>query len=346
MKILFWGAGNELKSFLMRADRMPDIFSKDEMVITDRDVCKHGKKFCGRTIRDPEEVINHTFDQIIVSSQKYYEDIVTDVKACFDKNVSVLRLKDYSNNGIISYQYRRHYENTSGDLDVHKKEDIPDKIIVYTAITGKYDCLREPEILEEGIRYICFTDDESLKSDVWEIRRINMEAFSAPIDAIKHIKIMPDKYFGKEDIEYSIWIDANYTIRRPIKDLLRLYMLDGKMILFPHMERCCLYDEAMECVEKGLADKETVLRQILRYYNEDFPIDMGLYCGGFIGRYHNDPEIIALMEDWLKEVNMGSSRDQISLPYVLNKHNTCFDLINENIYNNSFISSIRHNDCI
>ena len=42
------------------------------------------------------------------------------------------------------------------------------KICVYTCITGSYDDL-QPVEKEEGIDYICFTNNQRLKSDFWTI---------------------------------------------------------------------------------------------------------------------------------------------------------------------------------
>ena len=40
--------------------------------------------------------------------------------------------------------------------------------VCYTVLFGDYEELKEPTIISDGWRYVCFTD-QPLKSDVWEI---------------------------------------------------------------------------------------------------------------------------------------------------------------------------------
>ena len=44
------------------------------------------------------------------------------------------------------------------------------KIVVYTAITGSYDDIITPQVVENDFDYICFTDNPDLKSEFWDIR--------------------------------------------------------------------------------------------------------------------------------------------------------------------------------
>ena len=43
------------------------------------------------------------------------------------------------------------------------------KIIVYSTILNGYDEIKNPEVFDSNIEYVLFTDDMSLKSDVWKI---------------------------------------------------------------------------------------------------------------------------------------------------------------------------------
>src|SRR5690625_7119636 len=48
-------------------------------------------------------------------------------------------------------------------------------IVVYTCNFGRYESVKPPVVVEPDIRYILFTDDPSLRSDVWEIRILESE---------------------------------------------------------------------------------------------------------------------------------------------------------------------------
>ena len=45
-----------------------------------------------------------------------------------------------------------------------------ERICVYTCITGNYDDL-QPVYQEEGIDYLCFTNNKDLESDDWKDRK-------------------------------------------------------------------------------------------------------------------------------------------------------------------------------
>ena len=47
------------------------------------------------------------------------------------------------------------------------------KIIVYSVLTNGYNKLNTPKVYDPSIEYILFTDDMSLKSDVWKISPID-----------------------------------------------------------------------------------------------------------------------------------------------------------------------------
>jgi hypothetical protein len=46
------------------------------------------------------------------------------------------------------------------------------QLIVYTTIFGNYDELIDPKEKYPGCDFICFTDQKSLKSDIWQIQII------------------------------------------------------------------------------------------------------------------------------------------------------------------------------
>jgi len=44
------------------------------------------------------------------------------------------------------------------------------KGICYTVLSGDYDNLKNPKVVTPGWKYVCFTDQDNVKSDIWEIR--------------------------------------------------------------------------------------------------------------------------------------------------------------------------------
>ncbi|MEE1157005.1 MAG: glycosyl transferase, partial [Methanobrevibacter sp.] len=52
------------------------------------------------------------------------------------------------------------------EVDNDLIEDIKEnELVVYTAFTGAYDSLKEPEFIDDNTRYVCFTQNPDLKSD-------------------------------------------------------------------------------------------------------------------------------------------------------------------------------------
>lgn len=51
-----------------------------------------------------------------------------------------------------------------------KKDISKSKIAVYTSILGEYDELMDPLYIDKECKYICFTNNKKVHSDIWEIR--------------------------------------------------------------------------------------------------------------------------------------------------------------------------------
>lgn len=49
------------------------------------------------------------------------------------------------------------------------------KAVCYTCITGNYDKLHDPLVVPHDIDFICFTNNQQLKSNIWKIRSIPQE---------------------------------------------------------------------------------------------------------------------------------------------------------------------------
>ena len=85
-----------------------------------------------------------------------------------------------------------------------------DKKVCYTAIFSDYEELKDPAIIPEGWRFVCYTD-QPLKSDVWEI--VQMNVIDTPQRTARWVKIM-----GWIDWQYSMWIDASFQININLND--------------------------------------------------------------------------------------------------------------------------------
>ena len=184
---------------------------------------------------------------------------------------------------------------------------------VYTAITGGKDTLKENQNTK-GAKFVAFTD-KPFESKVWE-RRVACNEYRDPVRNAKKPKIMPHLYFP--DADYSLWIDGTLTLKVPLEELIEKYLKDTDIAMFKHPYRDCLYDEAIACINLRLDSYETIKKQVEAYELEGYLPRRGLFEATVILRRHTD-EIRAFNETWWDEIEWGSRRDQISLPYVLHK---------------------------
>lgn len=200
---------------------------------------------------------------------------------------------------------------------------VSSNIVVYTAIFGDYDVLIDPEVVEPGVDYVCFTDDEKLSSDVWQIR--NVRPMTDPALSNRRIKILAHEYL--EEYELSVYIDGNIQILERIKPLVEDYLSTTDFALYKHPERSGIFEEAEACIEKNKAEQGPVREQLSYYRDVGFPDDRDLSENRILFRRHQNPEIKDLMWSWWREVSERVSRDQLSLMFVLWMNDVEYNLI-------------------
>jgi glycosyltransferase involved in cell wall biosynthesis len=195
-------------------------------------------------------------------------------------------------------------------------------VVVYTAIFGGYDELRDPRERIPGVRYVCFTDNPWLKSNVWDVRYCRPTG--DPLLQAKRYKILCHEAVN---CDVSLWIDARielYGLRNALQGLT------ADIALLPHPRRNCIYAEASHCKTVRRGDPSRIDAAIARYRAEGHPEGYGLWLGGLILRRHTT-STIAFNREWWREVSMGTSRDQIVLPVVLRRLGIPFETLSHDV---------------
>lgn len=190
------------------------------------------------------------------------------------------------------------------------------KKVVYTCITSDYDRLSNPKFLTDGFDYVCFTDNKTIKSDVWDIRPLPKETEGlSQVKKQRFVKINPHLLLSEYDM--SIWVDGNVTLKGDLNKFVKNVITSDCSVYVPkHPQRDCIYAEANAVVKMG-KDKSDITRpQMERYRKEGFPERYGLLQSNIMLRKHNKLDCIKLMEDWFKELKDGSHRDQLSFNYA------------------------------
>lgn len=216
------------------------------------------------------------------------------------------------------------------------------KNIIYSVNIGNYDVFNDPIEVDKNVRYVLFTDNNNFKSKIWEVFNINKYNISHlhPRKIARILKINSHLVLPSHDV--SIWIDHCFQSKiKSVEALLKSINFDkSNIMLYKHLERNCIYDEANVCIKLKLDYESVIINQIKKYREEKFPNNFGLFQTGFMIRKNNE-NIKKFNEVWSNEILHGSGRDQISQCYAswITKVNINPITIGKSQYNTPFLSS-------
>jgi hypothetical protein len=189
-------------------------------------------------------------------------------------------------------------------------------VAIISAVYDGYDAVK-PVLRQSGVdvEWILVTDTapDADAARGWTVVH-EPKPDLVPVRAAKAPKLEPWKY---TDAPASIWVDASYRITSPTFALELLEYADP-IAQFVHPWRDCLYAEAAEIARLGMDPDGVAAWQVDRYGKARHPAGWGLWASGVIARRHTAP-VKKMGAMWAREVEAGSSRDQVSQPYVLRK---------------------------
>ena len=232
---------------------------------------------------------------------------------------------------------------------IQKKGKI--KLVIYTTLLGDKEPLGNPlsDIQDTStdldISYVCFTDSNTLKSDTWELKPINMYLLSAD-KMCRQAKALPHEFFPEH--QYSLWIDNIVKLKRlPTSADLKT---PNKFLfkLFVHSGRSNLFEEACAIHGLGYETSETVLNQ-MEHYSKFVSLSSvsPLSTTTVIIREHHHPSVIEFGKTWWSHILNFSKRDQLSFDFVRTQLKTAIDyfpgtkLDNDLVYPQENFSSSR-----
>lgn len=192
------------------------------------------------------------------------------------------------------------------------------KKVIYTCITGDYDCLYDVEYPELEYDYVCFTDNPDIEKGIWKIKDIPEELKDlSKVKQQRCIKINAHKYLS--EYELSVWIDGAIKLTGSVDKYVKEHCDKNEAHIFipKHPNRDCIYEEMKACKALKKDKIEIMQPQIDRYISEGYPKKYGLVQSNIIIRYHNEDDCKLLMEKWSEELLNGSHRDQLSFNYCL-----------------------------
>jgi len=204
------------------------------------------------------------------------------------------------------------------DIESYMQVSSGNKKVVFTAIFGNYDNLKTPEYVNPDWDYICFTDNNNIESDVFQVKYVNPR-FDNTTKNARMIKLLSHLFLINYD--YSLWVDGSVKLRgKNINDLITHNLASDYISLHNHIKRDCVYEEADACMIAKKDGMEILAKQIAAYKHDGLPESAGIFETAEIARNHRAPEVSMLNSLWWQQLDAFSIRDQIALPYVFWKH--------------------------
>lgn len=213
--------------------------------------------------------------------------------------------------------------NTSGNgrfpsVERRSKEPKVGRICVYTSLFGEFDELEPVRNPVEGVDYICFTDRER-EAEGWEYRVVSPD-HDDPNLAAKRFKVLPAQYLP--DYEWSLFVDANTVFLGRVDRLIHQYLVGNEFVMWRHPERCDVYAEAGAVGAMRRHEPFGPMEQVRAYERDGLPRNSGMLEASFIWRRNHSEDLRALMALWWEHITRFTKRDQLSLGYLLWKHDT------------------------
>jgi hypothetical protein len=191
--------------------------------------------------------------------------------------------------------------------------------VVYTCLFGYSEPFLDLTIdRDEMTDFVCFTDDDTLRSDFWTIVQAPKSLLD-PHRRSKGFKHRPHLLFPEH--EQSLYVDNTVKLVKAPNEFFKLLdQGDAPLWMFVHPDRRCIYDEAEAVKEAHLDDPALVDMQMAHYRNSGYPKNNGLNATTVMLRRHHDRNLITAMNDWHDQVLRFSKRDQLSFNVIRHFH--------------------------
>lgn len=190
----------------------------------------------------------------------------------------------------------------------------PKKKVIYTALTGNYDVLKQPVVIRDDWDYICFTDREG-QDGVWQLRRISFKG--TDVERVRQVKLQPHEVLPEYQI--SVWMDANIRIGGNVfyEYVEKALEMEPLFATLPHGQRDCVFEELCKCYRTGRISWSQAWAHLNRLMRMRMPRHFGLYEMGLLLRTHHHPDVVALDNAWWNLFKCCPIRDQLSFTPVL-----------------------------
>lgn len=222
------------------------------------------------------------------------------------------------------------------------------KFVIYTVLTGNYDDILQPEVVDDRFDYILFSNDIfERRIGIWTIQRIPNVIENDNKRLSRYPKTHPETLLSQ--YEASLYIDANVQIiSGTVYDrFIELYesRVEYAGIKLVLTGRDCIYDHAFDMSHGFCVEHDYVaIRQCRELYKLGFPRHWGLNENNIIFRIHTE-RMANVDAEWWNWIVNWSSRDQLSYMYCLWKNKipiTYFLPAGEDTYSSKNFNRVYH----
>jgi GT2 family glycosyltransferase len=190
------------------------------------------------------------------------------------------------------------------------------RITVYTAMVGRHDSIKPPEVLNPDHKYVVFSDDLVAGFGIFSVLPVTY-VDADPTRSARYVKTHPHTLLDNCDI--AVWIDSNVMIVDDIAPLVARFLASGAAVAaVPHPHRRTIADELEECIRSKKDLPDVMQRQVTAYLNEGIePPD--LFETNFMIFDLRVPQTGQFLAAWWAEIDRHSKRDQLSAGYALQR---------------------------
>lgn len=214
------------------------------------------------------------------------------------------------------------------------------KLIVYTAIFGDYDFLKEPlieDFKDKDISFICFTDKEK-ESKNW--KQIIIPAWKDKRLQARFFKMHPHLFF--DEGQMTLWLDGVYELKYAPIDRFTCFLQNYDVVAFMHPFRNDIFEEAKAIYNVHGISEEILLAQYNAYIKEGFNEQLVLTSTGFLLRKIS-PKLANFGEIWFNElIKWNCLRDQMSIDYLAWKLNIAIGYVYGHYRKNGYVDLYPH----
>lgn len=182
-------------------------------------------------------------------------------------------------------------------------------LTVYTAAIGQTDDVQAPEVVQTGVRYLCFSDRPCPAPYEW----IQVEPTDDPRLQSRTFKVRAD-HPELQSASMTLWHDASYRLTGDL-DWVPKMLRQGDLVGMAHHNHRRIEDEAIAIADRGLIRVKLAWKYVCRYRDRGFVGEQGVTMGGLLAR-RICPRVQEFNALWWCEVVRWLGRDQASLDYA------------------------------